>query len=131
MVAEKPSVAKMIAEHLSGNRFRIRKGQSRANQIFEFIKYFGPAKQKCKIIVTSVVGHIYGLNFEASNTNYDCIYRILFRAQIARATASAITGPKTGSGCRGQPPSNTPRYGYSHLDTTSYWDIETTPPINR
>ncbi len=71
MVAEKPSVAKMIAEHLSGSRFRIRKGQSRANQIFEFIKYFGPAQQKCKIIVTSVVGHIYGLNFE--------VYRRLFQ----------------------------------------------------
>ncbi|XP_023327110.1 DNA topoisomerase 3-beta [Eurytemora carolleeae] len=64
MVAEKPSVAKMIAEHLSGGRFRIRKGQSRANQIFEFIKYFGPCQQRCKIIVTSVVGHIYGLTFE-------------------------------------------------------------------
>ena len=64
MVAEKPSVAKMIAEHLSGGRFRIRKGQSRANQIFEFIKYFGPAQAKVKVIVTSVVGHIYGLNFE-------------------------------------------------------------------
>ena len=38
MVAEKPSVAKMIAEHLSGGRFRTRRGQSRANQIFEFIK---------------------------------------------------------------------------------------------
>ena len=64
MVAEKPSVAKMIAEHLSGGRLRTRRGQSRANQIFEFIKYFGPAQQKCKLMVTSVVGHIYGLNFE-------------------------------------------------------------------
>ena len=44
MVAEKPSVAKMIAEHLSGGRFRTRRGQSRANQIFEFIKWFEPAK---------------------------------------------------------------------------------------
>ena len=67
MVAEKPSVAKMLAEHLSGGRMRIRRGQSRANQIFEFIKYFGPAQQKCKLMVTSVVGHIYGLNFEVSN----------------------------------------------------------------
>ena len=66
MVAEKPSVAKMIAEHLSGGRFRTRKGQSRANQIFEFIRYFGPCKQRCKIMVTSVVGRIYGLNFEVS-----------------------------------------------------------------
>ena len=33
-------------------------------QIFEFIKYFGPAQQKCKIMVTSVVGHVYGLDFE-------------------------------------------------------------------
>merc|ERR1719153_1423233 len=64
MVAEKPSVAKMMAEHLSGGRYRVRRGQSRANQIFEFIKYFSPAHQKCKLMVTSVVGHVYGLNFE-------------------------------------------------------------------
>ena len=64
MVAEKPSVAKLLAEHLSGGRMRTRRGQSRANQIFEFIKYFGPAQQKCKLMVTSVVGHVYGLNFE-------------------------------------------------------------------
>ena len=66
MVAEKPSVAKLLAEHLSGGRMRTRRGQSRANQIFEFIKYFGPAQQKCKLMVTSVVGHVYGLNFEVS-----------------------------------------------------------------
>jgi len=64
IVAEKPSVAKMIAEHLSGGRFRTRRGQSRANQIFECIKWFGPAHQKCKLMITSVVGHIFGLNFE-------------------------------------------------------------------
>jgi superfamily II DNA/RNA helicase len=64
MVAEKPSVAKMVAEHLSGGRLRTRRGQSRALQIFEFIKYFGPARQKCKLMVTSVVGHVYGLTFE-------------------------------------------------------------------
>ena len=67
IVAEKPSVAKMIAEHLSGGRFRTRRGQSRANQIFEFIKWFGPAQQKCKLMVTSVVGHIFGLGFENSS----------------------------------------------------------------
>eukprot|EP00111_Clytia_hemisphaerica_P010804 TCONS_00031598-protein len=64
IVAEKPSVAKMIAEHLSGGRFRTRRGQSRANQIFEMIKWFPPAQQKCKLMVTSVVGHIFGLTFE-------------------------------------------------------------------
>jgi len=63
IVAEKPSVAKMIAENLSNGRFRTRKGISRANQVFEFIKYFAPAKQKCIIVVTSVVGHIFGLTF--------------------------------------------------------------------
>ena len=50
MVAEKPSVAKMIAEHLSGGRFRTRRGQSRANQIFEFIKWLEPAKVSTKFI---------------------------------------------------------------------------------
>ena len=65
MVAEKPSVAKMIADSLSPNgRYRTRKGKSRANQIFEFIKYFGPAQKKCKLMITSVVGHIFGLSFE-------------------------------------------------------------------
>jgi hypothetical protein len=49
------------------------KGQSRANQIFEFIKYFPPAQQKCKIIVTSVVGHIYGLNFEVKGMLHESL----------------------------------------------------------
>jgi len=96
MVAEKPSVAKMIAEHLSGGRFRLRKGQSRANQIFEFIKYFGPAQTKVKVMVTSVVGHIYGLNFEVRDTGReDClplVISIVFCGTVSKQLCESESG---------------------------------------
>ena len=84
MVAEKPSVAKLLAEHLSGGRMRTRRGQSRANQIFEFIKYFGPAQTKCKLMVTSVVGHIYGLNFEVGQGNISSSSKCSFSSLSGR-----------------------------------------------
>jgi len=46
MVAEKPSIAKIITEHLSGGQYRQRKGASRACQTYEFTGYFAPAKAK-------------------------------------------------------------------------------------
>ncbi|CAE7847578.1 TOP3A, partial [Symbiodinium necroappetens] len=49
---------------LSNGRLRFRKGQSRAVQIFEFVTWFPPAQQKCRIIQTSTIGHIFGLDFE-------------------------------------------------------------------
>ncbi|CAK9071692.1 unnamed protein product [Durusdinium trenchii] len=64
MVAEKPSVAKLIAEFLSGGRMRFRKGQSRAVQIYEFNSYFPPAHQQCRIMQTSTIGHVFGLDFK-------------------------------------------------------------------
>ncbi|CAD7932982.1 unnamed protein product [Amoebophrya sp. A120] len=69
MVAEKPSIAKIITEHLSGGRYRTKYGcLSRACQTYEFISYFLPhdssKRQKCKIIVTSVIGHVFGLTFK-------------------------------------------------------------------
>ncbi|CAE7840008.1 TOP3B [Symbiodinium sp. CCMP2592] len=64
MVAEKPSVAKLVAESLSNGRLRFRKGQSRAVQVFEFVTWFPPAQQKCRILQTSTIGHIFGLDFE-------------------------------------------------------------------
>lgn len=63
MVAEKPSVAKLIAELLSGGRMHFRKGQSRAVQIYEFTAWFGPAHQQCRILQTSTIGHVFGLDF--------------------------------------------------------------------
>ncbi|CAE7662498.1 TOP3B [Symbiodinium sp. CCMP2592] len=82
MVAEKPSVAKLIAEILSGGRMRFRKGQqwfhvvlylglgssrrgqSRAVQIYEFNSWFPPAHQQCRIMQTSTIGHVFGLDFK-------------------------------------------------------------------
>ncbi|CAK8993289.1 unnamed protein product [Durusdinium trenchii] len=64
MVAEKPSVAKLVAESLSGGRMRPRRGQSRAVQSMEFVTWFPPAQQKCRILQTSTIGHIFGLDFE-------------------------------------------------------------------
>merc|ERR1719199_907157 len=63
MVAEKPSVCKVLAENLSGGRCCTRRGVSRACQVFEFIDWFPPAGQRCKFLQTSVVGHVFGLDF--------------------------------------------------------------------
>lgn len=41
MVAEKPSVAKLIAEFLSGGRMRFRKGQQRIPRIYDLKWPFG------------------------------------------------------------------------------------------
>ena len=76
MVAEKPSIAKAMAEALSGNRGpRQRRGISRALPVYEFVsESFKPVNDanngkptKCIITVTSVVGHIFSLGFDTQN----------------------------------------------------------------
>ena len=67
MVAEKPSIAKAIADSLSGKRGPIqRRGISRALPVYEFTtNRFTPSNgQPCLVRVTSVVGHIYSLGFD-------------------------------------------------------------------
>eukprot|EP00536_Pseudo-nitzschia_multiseries_P002733 jgi/Psemu1/6184/gm1.6184_g len=75
MVAEKPSIAKTLAEALSDCRGpRQRRGISRALPVYEFVSdSFQPvnenygANTKCLITVTSVVGHIFSLGFDTKN----------------------------------------------------------------
>eukprot|EP00957_Ditylum_brightwellii_P022369 1687713-Ditylum_brightwellii.AAC.1 len=82
MVAEKPSIAKAIADALSGPRGpRQRRGISRALPVYEFTSNrFKPydqdaninddataITQRCLVTVTSVVGHIFSLGFEYGN----------------------------------------------------------------
>eukprot|EP01062_Namystynia_karyoxenos_P028313 TRINITY_DN21465_c0_g1_i1.p1 TRINITY_DN21465_c0_g1~~TRINITY_DN21465_c0_g1_i1.p1 ORF type:complete len:1104 (+),score=280.97 TRINITY_DN21465_c0_g1_i1:101-3412(+) len=69
MVAEKPSVANAIAEQLSGGRKRMRRGLGRGLQTHEFFAWFGPAGARCSVRVTSVVGHLFGLDFEDRGSN--------------------------------------------------------------
>ncbi|KAL3729036.1 hypothetical protein ACJRO7_033608 [Eucalyptus globulus] len=62
-VAEKPSVAKSVATLLSrGQGMRVREGRSRYNKIFEFD--YGIRGQRCRMLVTSVTGHLMELEFE-------------------------------------------------------------------
>ena len=74
MVAEKPSIAKAIADSLSGKRgANQRRGISRALPVYEFTTdRFAPANgQRCLVRVTSVVGHIYSLGFDFDSQNKD------------------------------------------------------------
>ena len=73
MVAEKPSIAKAIADALAGpNGPRQRKGISRALPVYEFTSdAFGPLQlngndrpARALVKVTSVVGHVFGLGFD-------------------------------------------------------------------
>ncbi|XP_042412626.1 DNA topoisomerase 3-alpha-like [Zingiber officinale] len=63
-VAEKPSVAKAVAEILSrrSGGMRTREGRSRYNRVFEFEYAIG--SQACHMLVTSVTGHLMELEFE-------------------------------------------------------------------
>ena len=55
-VAEKPSVAKELANILSNGQARSREGASRYNRIFEFQCPLDNGQ--CTMLVTSVVGHL-------------------------------------------------------------------------
>ncbi|KAH7665841.1 DNA topoisomerase III protein [Dioscorea alata] len=63
-VAEKPSVAKSVAEILShaGGGLRSRDGRSRYNRIFEFD--YSIRGQRCHMLMTSVIGHLMELEFD-------------------------------------------------------------------
>ena len=63
-VAEKPSVAAAVADALFGGRKRVR-GQPPL-RIHDFYAFFKPASRRCSISVTSVVGHVFGLDFDGS-----------------------------------------------------------------
>ena len=63
-VAEKPSVARAIAEALSGGKHCTRNKNSPL-QVHLTYAYFPPAKRRCSVAITSVVGHVFGLDFAA------------------------------------------------------------------
>ena len=71
VVAEKPSVAKALAHHLSNGRMRTASnadGLAPMCKLHYFHHYFPPAKGMLPVVATSVTGHLFSLDFdEAAN----------------------------------------------------------------
>ncbi|KAK7545305.1 DNA topoisomerase 3-beta [Phyllosticta citricarpa] len=86
-VAEKPSIAKAVAEHLSGGQMRAVKARNtQFTWNYEFTYDFGSRWGHCNVVMTSVVGHLKGLEFQQPNhkTWTGCEPVALFDAQVAQ-----------------------------------------------
>ncbi|CRL17125.1 DNA topoisomerase, type IA, core [Penicillium camemberti] len=83
-VAEKPAIARAVATHLSGGSFQthaIRGNQYVKNYEFEF--NFGGAWGNCSVTMTSVVGHLTGLDFDRQYKGWmSCPPGSLFEAPV-------------------------------------------------
>lgn len=92
-VAEKPSIAKRVAEVLSKNNFGSRDGYSKYNRCFEFKCRFAiPGafqEQEFNMVVTSVSGHLMELDFQDQFRSWSsCAPSVLFEAPVVRKVGS-------------------------------------------
>ncbi|KAJ5239429.1 hypothetical protein N7468_004048 [Penicillium chermesinum] len=83
-VAEKPAIARAVATHLSGGSFQthaIRGNKYVKNYEFDF--NFGGPWGNCSVTVTSVLGHLTGLDFERQYKGWlSCPPGALFEAPV-------------------------------------------------
>ncbi|MCJ1420135.1 DNA topoisomerase [Xylographa parallela] len=83
-VAEKPAIAKAVANHLAGGNVNTR--PIRGNQYvknYEFDFAFGPPWGNCSVTMTSVIGHLNGLEFEPNYRKWgSCAPEHLFDVQV-------------------------------------------------
>ncbi|KAJ8598456.1 hypothetical protein CTAYLR_006859 [Chrysophaeum taylorii] len=84
-VAEKPSVAKSLAQTLSGGRLNSRQGPSQYNRLYEFERAGPVGNEECFQVVTSVTGHLMSTEFEAPfNKWHNCSVRDVLCEDVAR-----------------------------------------------
>ena len=87
-VAEKPSVAKKVAEHLSkGVACNNRQGPSVYNRLFDFETGGPPSHGACRVrhVVTSVTGHLMSTEFEEPHNKWHaCAPRDLLCEDVSR-----------------------------------------------
>ncbi|MCJ1478312.1 DNA topoisomerase [Lambiella insularis] len=83
-VAEKPAIAKAVANHLAGGRVNTRSIQG--NQYiknYEFDFTFSQPWGNCSVTMTSVIGHLNGLDFEPDYRKWNsCSPEHLFDAHV-------------------------------------------------
>ncbi|KAL8824412.1 MAG: hypothetical protein Q9191_005071 [Dirinaria sp. TL-2023a] len=83
-VAEKPSIAKSVAQHLAGGNFNVRNvtGNNYVKN-YEFDFSFGPPWGNCSVVVTSVLGHLTALEFHSQYRKWNsCQPGQLFEAPV-------------------------------------------------
>lgn len=87
-VAEKPSIAKAVAQHLGST---VRTEAIRGNQFiknYEFDYNFGQRWGHCHVTFTSVVGHLIGHDFSSVYRKWEsCNPSVLFDAPIEASVA--------------------------------------------
>lgn len=71
MVAEKPSLSQSIAKILSNGQFTTRKGSNGACSVHEYRGTFPPTREPVNYKMTSVCGHVFGLDFIGRYNNWD------------------------------------------------------------
>ncbi|KAG7008699.1 DNA topoisomerase 3 [Physcia stellaris] len=93
-VAEKPSIAKAVAQHLAGGNVNTRSIQG--NQYvknYEFDFSFGPPWGNCSVTMTSVLGHLTEVDFSQNYRKWhSCAPAQLFEAPI-ETTVAKDKGP--------------------------------------
>ncbi|CAX42976.1 DNA topoisomerase III, putative [Candida dubliniensis CD36] len=81
-VAEKPSIAKAVANILGGGRTSLRDSSEKFIKNYDFTFTFKPEDGPCQVTMTSVVGHITNLEFESAFAWGKCVPGRLFDADI-------------------------------------------------
>ena len=113
-VAEKPSIAKSVANHLGGGNvnivslsFTVTETEnlpymqrhvtgSQYVKNYEFDFAFGPPWGNCSVTMTSVIGHLYGLDFPLEYRKWhSCRPAQLFDAPVTE-TIDEVSGPNAG-----------------------------------
>ncbi|KAI9756066.1 MAG: DNA topoisomerase [Lichina confinis] len=86
-VAEKPSIAKSVAQHLSGGQFNTRSiAGNKYIKNYEFDFVFGQPWGHCTVTMTSVIGHLHSLDFEQQFRKWtSCAPGQLFDAPLVNA----------------------------------------------
>ncbi|XP_053384624.1 LOW QUALITY PROTEIN: DNA topoisomerase 3-beta-1-like [Mercenaria mercenaria] len=89
MVAEKPSLAQSIAKILSNGNMTSRKGSNGACSVHEYRAKFYPINETASFKMTSVCGHVFGLDFIGKYNNWDKVDPVeLFNATTQKKEAT-------------------------------------------
>lgn len=92
MVAEKPSLAQSIAKILSGGQLISRKGSNGACSIHEYKGKFPPTGESVSYKMTSVCGHVFGLDFTGKYNSWDRVDPVCTIVDISTNLILDMTG---------------------------------------